>query len=85
MKAKLLAYVWFFLCFDAHLQSLTHSHQRIGAYQNNLIEEIIFTVFFIGGNKLALAEHTRDLFKPIPITTIAFVATSVCIPSRISS
>jgi len=34
-------------------------------------------VFFVGGNKLAIAEHTCNLFKPIPISTIAFCATAV--------
>ena len=38
---------------------------------------LIFNVFFVGYDKPALAEHTRDLFKPIPLSVIAFAATAV--------
>lgn len=51
--------------------------QRHGPYQNGLIKDLICDDLFVSNNQLALAEHTGPLFKPMPITVIAFMATAV--------
>jgi hypothetical protein len=51
--------------------------QRIGLYGHPLFKAVIFEAFFSGTKPAAVVEVTRELYKPIPTSVIALVATAV--------
>lgn len=51
--------------------------QRSGPYRHANIATIILQEFFSGHEQMAVAEHTKDMFNPIPLPVIAFAATVV--------
>ncbi|KZV98596.1 hypothetical protein EXIGLDRAFT_763439 [Exidia glandulosa HHB12029] len=70
-------FVFLSLMFEELDDGTLHNIQRTGPYRNAIFATLIQQEFFHNHEQMAVAELTANLFNPMPLVVIAFVATAV--------